>query len=106
MDSCATSPDFLDNPAPAAAAPLTAELLADATAALEAAAAAPSSAPVAAPRLAAPATTAATTTAATAIAKGLPIPRGLQEALRGLAREALRHQPADVVEFARWCVGK
>lgn len=32
----------------------------------------------------------------------LQIPAGLQEALFGLAREALRHQPEDVVEFSRW----
>jgi len=51
---------------------------------------------------AAPATGTTTTAATTTNANGLAIPRGLQEALRGLAREALRHQPLDVVEFARW----
>ena len=97
MDSSVSSPALREDAAPApaaasaAAAPLpTALLLAedDATAAAEAAAA----------------TTATTTTTTTTTANGLPIPRGLQEALRGLAREALRHQPEDVVEFARWYV--
>ena len=62
---------------------------------VEAAAAA---APAAAPAK----TTATATTKAAAANGGLRVPRGLQEALRGLAREALRHQPTDVVDFARW----
>ena len=94
MDSSVSSPVFHEAAAdPAAAAPLPTALLADATA----------TTPPPPTTTATTSTTAATATTTTT-ANGLPIPRGLQEALRGLAREALRHQPEDVLEFSRWCV--
>ena len=94
MDSSVSSPVFHEAAAdPAATAPLPTALLADATA----------TTPPPPTTTATTSTTAATATTTTT-ANGLPIPRGLQEALRGLAREALRHQPEDVLEFSRWCV--
>lgn len=113
MASSVSSPVLLEDAAAAApdastaSAPSSVALLADATAlaaaegggAAEALAAPATLGPI----LAAAALPAAAAAAATT-ANGLPIPRGLQDALRGLSREALRHQPEDVVEFSRWCV--